>query len=155
MLASYGTKLSEESVVCGIKDTVQALNEAWVERLIFCADLASVTGGQCRECLALHVRLEAPVEPCVYCGSTAISLVDLKAAMIAHAYRLGCAIEVVSRSSELERVGGIGAVVEGGTSAKETKKRGVRPDVDRERDSHGPGAGTAATARQRHVRHAV
>jgi hypothetical protein len=43
--------------------------------------------------------------------------------MIARAYRLGCSIEIMSRSPELERVGGIGALLHETTLQPSAKER--------------------------------
>ncbi|MBI3949358.1 MAG: hypothetical protein HY314_02755 [Acidobacteria bacterium] len=105
-------KLSQGLAVSGMKDTIQALNEGHVQRLIFCADLAPEAGWQCRGCQALYVGMEAKPEKCSYCGCTKIYMADLKAGMITRAYQLGCLIAVMSRSPELEAVGGVCALLD-------------------------------------------
>jgi len=100
---------SQGPTVGGMKDTVQALNERRVQRLIVCANLMPSAGWQCHDCLALHVDTDAQPQKCVYCDSLKIQRVELKGGMIAQAYRHGCSIEIMSRCPELERVGGVSA----------------------------------------------
>jgi peptide subunit release factor 1 (eRF1) len=104
-------KPPEGPLVGGLRETVRALNEGRVQRLIVCASFASSDGWQCLNCLALHVELDAPPETCSHCGSSQLQAVDLKTAIIARAYQLGSSVEIVSRSLELERVGAIGALL--------------------------------------------
>jgi peptide subunit release factor 1 (eRF1) len=104
-------KLSKGAAVGGMRDTARALNESRVRCLILSANLESTAGWQCLDCSALHAEMDAQPETCSYCGSTQIQAVDLKAAMIARSYQVGSSIEIVSRSSELEHVRGIGAVL--------------------------------------------
>lgn len=103
--------LSTGAAVGGLRDTARALNESRVRCLIVSANLEFTTGWQCLDCLALHAGMDAQLETCSYCGSTQIHPVDLKTAMIARAYQVGSSIEIVSWSSELERIGGIGAIL--------------------------------------------
>ena len=109
VLSNSAVNLSEGLMVTGLKNTAQALNDGLVRRLLICANLAPSAGWQCRDCLALCTEMDVQPEKCPYCGSTQIYATDLKTEMIARAYQLGCAIEIMSRSPELERVGGIGA----------------------------------------------
>lgn len=109
--ADYVAKLSAGLAVGGVEDTIRALNERRVQRLLVCANLTSMTGWECQGCRALHGEMDSQPEQCSYCGSTQFQTVDLKGAVIVRAYRLGCAIETVSRCLELEQVGGIGAIL--------------------------------------------
>jgi hypothetical protein len=100
----------EELTITGVKETAHALNERRVRRLVLCANLRPPSGWQCHDCLAVY--LSAHRTECKYCRSTNIRMGDLKSVMIARAYRMGCAIEVKSQCPELERLGGIGVLLD-------------------------------------------
>lgn len=93
----------------GVKEAVRALNERRVQRLVVCGKLQPPTGWQCHDCLAVYFTRQ---KQCRYCQSTNIGQGDLKSVMIARAYRMGCAIEIKSRCPELERLGGVGVLLE-------------------------------------------
>jgi hypothetical protein len=112
-MKDYLAKLSEGLAVSGIKATAQALNEHRVQMLILCANLGPLAGWQCRQCLALYGDMDVKPTKCSYCGRAKFYMVDVKSEMIACAYRLGSAIQIVGRSPELERLGGLGALLDG------------------------------------------
>lgn len=130
-------KQLERGTVSGMKDTVWAFNEGCVQKLVVCANLSPSIGWQCHDCLVLYDAIEAQPEKCLQCGSITICAVDLKAAMIARAYQLGCAIEVRSRCPELERVGGIGALLHETCSKEPVRRAASRSIEKRERAGRG------------------
>jgi hypothetical protein len=126
----YRATSSEQLAVSGIKDTVWALNEGHVRKLVVCANLASSAGWRCPDCLSLYGGIDVEPEKCLYCGSVKIYTADLREEMIERAYRLGCSIEVRSRCPELERVGGIGALLHE-TCSKEPARRAASQSIEK------------------------
>lgn len=124
---NHPVELSGADAVSGMTCTVEALNERRVKRLIVCATLMPSAGSQCDDCLILDVGVDAQPERCLYCGSIKLRSVDVRTAMIARAYRLGCTIEIRSWCPELERAGGVGALLDDSCS----RKSGERPPADR------------------------
>lgn len=102
-----------ERIVHGLAEALEALKRGHVQKLIVCADQAPIPGWQCRNCRALHVRGEGEMKACPSCGSMFLDAIDVRTEILRRAYRLGCAIEVRSRCSELEFAQGIAAVVTG------------------------------------------
>ena len=108
---NYLSKLSDGLAIGGIQDTIRALNERHIDRLLVCATLETSPGWQCLECAALYLGIDAKPERCSYCGSRKVHMADVKSQMIAQAYHHGCCIEIMSRCPELEQYGGVGALL--------------------------------------------
>jgi peptide subunit release factor 1 (eRF1) len=111
-VTTYIAELLEGRAVGGLKDTLRALNEGCVRRLIICASLEPSAGGQCQDCQALYDAREGMPAACLYCRSTNFTPVELRPTIITRAYRLGCSLEILSRCPpELEQAGGIAALL--------------------------------------------
>ncbi|MBC7288457.1 MAG: hypothetical protein H5T86_10525, partial [Armatimonadetes bacterium] len=66
-------------------------------------------GRRCRNCGALMTK-EAAADHCIYCGGELTS-VELSEALVEAAQNTGAAIEFVPPGSEIERLGGVAALL--------------------------------------------
>jgi peptide subunit release factor 1 (eRF1) len=93
--------------VTGLSNTLNALNQARVWRLVYSDEFRS-PGVKCTKCAALF---SADRTSCLYCGAAVRPIPDVVEHAIEHALRKGASIEVVTggASEALINSGGIGA----------------------------------------------
>lgn len=94
------------SAVTGVGTTLGALGEGRVGELVVWVDL-SLPGGVCPSC----GRLAEHMGRCAACGGRLEMVPDVVEAAVAEAFRQGCRVETVVDGSDLEPLGGIGALL--------------------------------------------
>jgi peptide chain release factor subunit 1 len=92
--------------VAGMGDTLSALEANRTDTLVVLAELEA-GGVRCTSC----GHLDIPVERCAVCGSEVERVPDLAEVAVEAALRRRCRVETVEASAELERLGGIGALL--------------------------------------------
>lgn len=92
--------------VAGLRPTLRALGEARVARLVVTPDLR-VEGLACFRCGRLTTRGRR----CEACGSDLHPVPDVVEAAVVQAFRQGCHVEIVSEDGELQKLGGVGALL--------------------------------------------
>jgi peptide chain release factor subunit 1 len=90
----------------GMEDTIAALEASRVETLVILPDLEA-RGVRCTSC----GHLATSGERCGLCGSETVGLSDLGEVALEEALRRRCRVETVPSSGDLERLGGIGALL--------------------------------------------
>jgi release factor family 10 len=106
-----------KKAVTGLSNTLNAVNQARVWRLIYAGEFRS-PGFECPKCAALF---SAERKSCLYCGASVRPVSDVVEHAIEHALRKGAAIEVVTgeASEALINAGGIGALLRARTATIE------------------------------------
>ena len=94
--------------VAGLEATLEALETGRVGTLVVPAELRAV-GFRCPSCG--HLAMEAPSDGCPVCGSPMDGGADLVEEAVESALRRGARVETLGGSTELDELGGIGALL--------------------------------------------
>lgn len=116
--ASEGRRLADTTIdrfragglaVAGLDSTIEALNREQVDQLLLADGFNGAVGWQCPECRVLG----RPPKPaaCPFCQAPMPEDIDLREAMVRRAGRTGRRVEIVEGHEELERLGGVGALL--------------------------------------------
>lgn len=97
---------SDGGGVTGLSSTLEALATGRVGELVVSFDL-SRPGSACGSC----GRLTTSGSACPTCGSPMAEVPDVVEAAVAQALRLGCRVESVLDATELDPLGGVGAIL--------------------------------------------
>lgn len=92
--------------VAGVGETLSALEANRTDTLVVLAGLEA-SGVRCTSC----GHLDTPAERCAVCGSEVEPVPDLAEVAVEEALRRRSRVETVEASAELERLGGIGALL--------------------------------------------